>query len=65
MRVVFRTSYDRDIDLHQDGIHRAKYALLLAAMAALPFVVGQYYLAEATNTPRLAEISQAVLDAAL
>ena len=50
MRVVFKTSYDRDIDLHQDGIHRAKYALLLAAMAALPFVVGQYYLAEATNT---------------
>ena len=50
MRVVFKTSYDRDIDLHKDGIHRARIAVLLAVMAALPFLVGTYYLAEATNT---------------
>jgi len=50
MRVVFKTSYDKDIDLHEHGQSRAKIAVLLAMMVALPFFVGNYYLAEAANT---------------
>jgi len=50
MRVVFKTSYDRDIDLHEHGWSRARIALLAAIMALLPFFVGEYYLAEAANT---------------
>lgn len=50
MRIVFKTSYDRDIDLHEHMQSRAKIAALLAIMVALPFLVGDYYLAEATNT---------------
>jgi len=50
MRVVFKTSYDRDIDLHEHMQSRAKIAALLAIMIALPFLVGDYYLAEAVNT---------------
>ena len=50
MKVIFKTSYDNDIDLHEDGWARGKIALLLAVMALLPFVVGEYYLAEVTNT---------------
>lgn len=50
MRVVFKKSYDRDIDLHEHGWDRAKIALLAAVMVALPFLVGNYYLAEAANT---------------
>lgn len=50
MKVIFKTSYDNDIDLHEDGWARGRIALLLAAMAALPFLVGDYYLAEVVNT---------------
>lgn len=50
MRIVFKTSYDKDIDLHEHGWGRAKIALLLGLMAVLPFLVGDYYLAEAANT---------------
>ncbi|OWU70927.1 branched-chain amino acid ABC transporter permease [Phaeobacter sp. 22II1-1F12B] len=50
MRVVFKTSYDPDIDLHEHGHSRAKIAILLAVMVALPFLVNDYYLAEAANT---------------
>ncbi|MFD2853772.1 branched-chain amino acid ABC transporter permease [Seohaeicola zhoushanensis] len=50
MRVIFKTSYDRDIDLHEHGWERARMALLLGVMALLPFVLGEYYLAEAVNT---------------
>lgn len=50
MRVVFKKSYDRDIDLHEDGRSRAKIAVLIILMAALPYLVGTYYLAEAANT---------------
>lgn len=50
MRVVFKTSYDSDIDLHEHGRDRVKMGLLLLAMAALPFLVGDYYLSEVTNT---------------
>lgn len=50
MKFIFKTTYDRDIDLFEDGWHRVKVAALVAFMAALPFLVGEYYLAEATNT---------------
>lgn len=50
MRFVFKTSYDRDIDLHKDGWSRARIALLVVIFALLPFAVGDYYLAEAANT---------------
>jgi branched-chain amino acid transport system permease protein len=50
MRFIFKTSYDRDIDLFEDTWHRVKIAALVAVLAALPFLVGEYYLAEATNT---------------
>jgi branched-chain amino acid transport system permease protein len=50
MKVIFKTSYDNDIDLHEDGWARGRIALLLVAMAMLPFLVGEYYLAEAVNT---------------
>jgi branched-chain amino acid transport system permease protein len=50
MRIVFKKSYDRDIDLHEHGVSRGKIAALAALMIALPFLVGDYYLAEAANT---------------
>ncbi len=50
MRIVFKTTYDRDIDLHEHWGKRGAIVVLLAVMALLPFVVGEYYLAEATNT---------------
>ncbi|WP_298496774.1 branched-chain amino acid ABC transporter permease [uncultured Maritimibacter sp.] len=50
MRIVFKTSYDSDIDLHEHWRRRAKYAVLVGIMALLPFLVGEYYLAEAANT---------------
>ena len=50
MRIVFKKSYDRDIDLHEHGWSRAKIAVLAGIMIVLPFLVGEYYLAEATNT---------------
>ena len=50
MRVILKTSYDRDIDLHEDWRGRVRVGLLLAAMAALPFLAGDYYLAAAANT---------------
>ncbi|CUH67579.1 leucine/isoleucine/valine transporter permease subunit [Thalassovita gelatinovora] len=50
MKVIFKTSYDNDIDLHEDWWARGKLIALVAVMAVLPFVVGEYYLAEATNT---------------
>ena len=50
MRVVFKTSYDTDIDFHEHWGRRGRYLALLALMIALPFLVGEYYLAEAANT---------------
>ncbi|RFP87805.1 branched-chain amino acid ABC transporter permease [Rhodobacteraceae bacterium 63075] len=50
MRVVFKKSYDRDIDLHEHWQSRGKMAVLAIIMIALPFLVGNYYLAEAANT---------------
>ncbi len=50
MRIVFKKSYDRDIDLHQHWQSRGKMVVLAIIMAMLPFLVGNYYLAEAANT---------------
>lgn len=50
MRIVFKKSYDRDIDLHQHWQSRGKIVVLAIIMAMLPFLVGNYYLAEAANT---------------
>lgn len=50
MRVVFKKSYDPDIDLHEHGWSRGKIVVLLGIMILLPFFVGEYYLAEAANT---------------
>ena len=50
MRIVFKTSYDTDIDFHEHWGKRGAVLILLAIMAALPLVVGEYYLTEATNT---------------
>lgn len=50
MRFVFKTSYDSDIDLHKDAWSRARISALVALFALLPFLVGDYYLAEAANT---------------
>ncbi len=50
MRIVFKTSYDRDIDLHEHWGKRGAILALLVVMTLLPFLVGDYYLAEAANT---------------
>ncbi|MBV7407816.1 branched-chain amino acid ABC transporter permease [Maritimibacter sp. DP1N21-5] len=50
MRVVFKTSYDSDIDLFEHWRKRAWILALLGLMIVLPFLVGEYYLAEAANT---------------
>lgn len=50
MREVFKTSYDSDIDLHERWSERFWTIALVVVMAALPFVVDEYYLAEVSNT---------------
>ncbi|MEQ8481996.1 MAG: branched-chain amino acid ABC transporter permease [Hoeflea sp.] len=50
MRIVFKKSYDRDIDLHEHNHSRMRFAVLLAVMVALPFFASDYYLSEATHT---------------
>ncbi|MBU2980247.1 branched-chain amino acid ABC transporter permease [Lentibacter algarum] len=50
MRIIFKTSYDKDIDIHEHWGKRGAILVLLAFMAVLPFFAGEYYLAEATNT---------------
>lgn len=50
MKFIFKTNYDRDIDIFEDNAHRLRMLLLVVALAALPFLVGEYYLTEATNT---------------
>jgi branched-chain amino acid transport system permease protein len=49
MRFRFKTGYDADIDLFEDGWHRLRIGLLLAVMILLPFVAGAYALAEVTT----------------
>ena len=50
MRVVFKTTYDRDIDHFEEARGAIKVGLLVLALAIFPFFAGEYYLAEATNT---------------
>ena len=46
MRVIFKTSYDNDINLFKDKIHFLQYVFLLVFALALPFIVNDYYLGE-------------------
>ncbi|WP_316013919.1 branched-chain amino acid ABC transporter permease [Roseobacter sp. HKCCA0434] len=48
MRVHFKKSYDEDIRLFEDGRRLAKYAVLLAVMILLPFVLSEYLVGEIT-----------------
>ncbi len=49
MRIHFKTSYDDDIRLFEDGWKLSLYAALLALMVALPWLIDDFYLGEATN----------------
>jgi branched-chain amino acid transport system permease protein len=42
MRFIFKTDYEQDIKLLQHGGHWWSYGLLLAVLAAMPFLVGSY-----------------------
>jgi branched-chain amino acid transport system permease protein len=48
MRFLFKTSYDQDIRLAKHGGHRAWYSLLLAALAAAPLWLPDYWLSQLT-----------------
>ena len=48
MRITFKTSYDPDINLFKDRVHKLQYMLLLFFAAILPFFVDDYYLGEIT-----------------
>ena len=49
MRIHFKTSYDDDILLFEDGWKLSLYGALLALMVALPWLIDDFYLGEATN----------------
>lgn len=49
MRTLFKTSYDTDINLFEDGRQAFWYLLLLAAVIALPFVIDDFLLGEMTH----------------
>lgn len=49
MRFHFKTSYDHDIRLFPDGWTAAKYGALLLLAIALPFLIDDFFLGEATN----------------
>jgi len=49
MRFHFKTSYDADIDLFPDWGKRGLYLALLGVAVALPFVINDFYLGEATS----------------
>ena len=46
MRFIFKTSYAQDIDLAKHGGHRLWYGLLLALLAASPWLLSEYGLAQ-------------------
>jgi branched-chain amino acid transport system permease protein len=48
MRVPFKTSYDHDIRLFEDWRQALRYAALLALAIALPWLIDDYFLGEAT-----------------
>ena len=49
MRILFKTSYEYDIRLFKHGYQAFWYALLFAAMIAIPFVFSDYMVGEFTN----------------
>ena len=49
MRVHFKTSYDHDIRLFPDARQALRYAALLALAIALPFLLDDFLIGEATN----------------
>ncbi len=49
MRTVFKTSYDADIRLFKDGAQAGWYGLLLAVAVALPWLINEFWIGEATN----------------
>lgn len=46
MRFIFKTDYDQDIRLAKHGGHVFWYSLLVAALVAAPWVVGDYWLSQ-------------------
>lgn len=49
MRVIFKNSYDNDINLFEDRVHLLKYAVLFLAALVLPWVLSAYYVGELTS----------------
>lgn len=49
MRIQFKTSYQQDIRLFKDTQTLVVYAILLAVAFALPFLISEFYIGEATN----------------
>lgn len=49
MRIVFKTTYDRDLALFKHGPQAFWYGLLLVIMIALPWVISEFFLGEITN----------------
>lgn len=49
MKVHFKTTYDQDIRLFEDRPQALRYGVLLALMLALPWLLSDFYLGEATN----------------
>lgn len=48
MRIVFKTSYDADIRLFENGVKAARYIALLLVAIAIPFLFGDYWVGEFT-----------------
>ena len=49
MRVPFKTGYDHDIRLFRDRFHAFRYAVLVALAVALPFLLDDFLIGEATS----------------
>ena len=49
MRILFKTSYDQDINLFKHGYQMFWYALLLVILLAAPWLVSGFMLGEITN----------------
>jgi len=48
MRFIFKTSYQQDVNLAKHAGHRFWYGLLLAVLAAAPWLISEYGLAQLT-----------------
>lgn len=49
MRILFKTSYDDDINLFKHNHHRFWYVLLFVVLLCLPFLISDYMVGEFTN----------------